>query len=758
MMRNTLLFILLPLFIYITIFVQSTTAQNYTQWELPDEAIARLGKGRINDMQYSPDGTILAVATTIGIWIYDTDTYQEQALLSNKNKGVVKILFNPEGTTLQSFERFGGISLWDIPTRSIKNKIGKASSVFPIMLYSPDGLISASIDGKEVHLWDTITGQSKNILKAHSEFIRCISFSTDGKMIASGSGDGTILLWDVVTGTRKHTLTGPMDSVTKIKFSPDDRTLVSVSRQKTIKLWDTETGEIRKYLAHLGRIRQQVEDKENVEDVFFSPDGSTIAIVSIDKSIRLWDSTSGTLLQTITYLGEDGQQEGIGKKVQNVLFSPDSKSIFSLVEDHKIYMWNVGTGKRIPFLGYTGLISKGSFSPDGRTLATGSYGGKIRVWDVASGKQKKTISNISVRRYRPHDTDNISLNPKGDKIAAGNFDGTISLWNTTTNSVQPLVGQIHNAKDVPPKNVKFSPDGKMVASWDIFVGMNISIWDVTTGKLRRDLKGHTGLIKRVIFSPDSSKLASWSADEQSIRLWDVATGKQKHTLKKHSGLIESVVFSPDGKTVVGGGKDGNLHIWDVATGKHKKSFTNQLQTTDETTHIEAVSSILFNSDGNTIVSGTEAGTILLWDVSTGQIKQTLKGHVSKVTTVAFSPDEQTLISTGNDGTARLWDISTGEQIQTLAGYKNTKWYVFFYTNGLPLAIDIKGEIGGVDDEIIRLWDLRTGEQIKILPGHSSWVTNLCFSIDGNTLASLSFDETVLLWDLTLSINKSDVNE
>jgi len=180
------------------LYLPYTFAQDYTQWELPEGTIARLGKGRINDMQYSPDGTILAVATTIGIWIYDTETYQERALLANNNRGVEKILFNPEGTVLASAERLRGITLWDVASGKIMKTVSNDASFDRIMLFSPDGatLISGSSD-HTIRLWDVSTGTLKFILTGHTGEVRSVLFSPDGAILASGSSDGTVLLWDI---------------------------------------------------------------------------------------------------------------------------------------------------------------------------------------------------------------------------------------------------------------------------------------------------------------------------------------------------------------------------------------------------------------------------------------------------------------------------------------------------------------------------------------------------------------------------------
>jgi WD40 repeat protein len=796
-MKETSFSIFSLLLIVSMICLPDISAQEYTRWELPEYAIARLGKGRIEDMRYSPDGTILAVATTIGIWIYDTETYQERSLLAQNNKGVRKISFDAKGTTITSRNWFGGITLWDVTTRKPKKTLTNRFSIF-----SPDGETFAIRDfTNKIHLRDTATGESKHILEGHTDFVSCVSFSPDGQTLASGSKDQTIHLWDVATGEQKGTLAGhpsPVTSiifspegqtlasrskdqtvhlwdvatgklkgtltghpspVTSIIFSPEGSTLTSMSDDKTIYLWDTATGERKKTLADQGVITEPLERQEMIERAFFSSDGDILVTVRFNNTIRLWDTTTGALIQTLTNQEIDVKQTDYQKKIGKVLFSPD-KRIFVSIGGDKIHLWDVVTGA------YKSLteppsydVKSAALSPDGRTLATGTFDGIIRLWDVATGKHKKTINNLNVRLDRTHRTDNIPLSPNGEKFATGNHDGTVYLWDGITRQAQPLSGQVYHLKDQPFRKVLFSPDGSTLASWGMSKDVPIRLWDVTTGKRQRTLTGHAALIKRVTFSPDGNTLASWSShDETTIRLWDVGTGKHKRTLTGHIRLVESVAFSPDGKTLVSGGLDSTVHLWDAVTGKNIRTFTDEHLTNQQMAQSSDVMTVSFSSEGNRLAGGRRDGLIQLWDVATGQLLQTFRGHVDAISSVTFSPDGFTIASTGKDATARLWDVATGQQKRLLAGYKGAIWRVKFYPNGLPLASDIKSFNGGPNDENIRLWDLRTGQLKKRLTGHASWVTGLSFSADGKTLASVSFDDTVLLWDLTSTIKALDVAE
>ena len=767
-MKKGLLSIFLSVFAVSALYLPCSFAQNWTQRELPEGVIARLGKGEITGMQYSPDGTRLAVATSTGIWIYDTKTYKELALFSDSNSqyyGNRRIFFSPDGNTLASIrDNREGIKLWDVKTGRLKKILTNSFYISSLMLFSPDGQTFVSIDSKDIHLWNVVTGESKHILKKHTEYLRSLSFSPDGSTLASGSKDQTICLWDVATGEHKKTLTGHPAPVTRISFSPDGSTLTSVSDDKTVYLWDVSTGERKKTFANQGLMTEPFEPQEMIERLFFSPDGSTLATVRFNNTIRLWDTTTGSLKQTFISQGTDRKQGDHQKKIGSMFFSPDGKTIFSLIGGKNIHLWDVATGKRKRIAEYGGIVMYAAFSSDGKTLATAGIDHTIHLWDTSTGKHKESIVGYYYRNsmHLMSDYGGIALSPDGSKVAS--IDNTIFLCNTSTGRHQSLVTENQKVIYYWDNNILFSPNSDILAI--VSSKGIIRLWDANTGKYKhtlitqrskKDSHGHPIAISGISFSPDGSTLANVSIDN-NIYLWNTTTGRLKGTLKGHADKVNSISFSPDGKMLVSGSQDGTLRMWDVNTGKHKQTIPNQRATDNRKSPPVPVSTVSFRSDGATLASGNQDGSIYLWDVATAKLQGTFIGHADAISSITFSPDGLTFASTSVDSSIRLWDVETGQQRQAIAGYKKTNWRVFFYPNGLVLASNAINEPGSIGHENVHLWDLGTGERKKVLSGHTRNVSSISFSADGKTLVSGSGDGTVLVWDIPSIISSIDFSE
>jgi hypothetical protein len=249
----------------------------------------------------------------------------------------------------------------------------------------------------------------------HTDHVHSVAFSPDGKLLASGSEDGTIMLWDVATGTQLRSLNGRGIEVLSVAFSPDGTLLASAnsssssdsSTDNTINLWDVSTGTL---------LRSLRGHSSSVHSVTFSPDGKLVASGSSDKTIKLWDISTGILIRSL---------EGHSNLVDSVTFSPDSKLLATGSEDGTVKLWDVMTGTQLRSLdGNSGWYHPVIFSPDGKLLASSSNDGSIKLWDVSTGVQ---LYSLNTQGFR-----SLAFNADGKLLMTGSKDATTKLWDTST--------------------------------------------------------------------------------------------------------------------------------------------------------------------------------------------------------------------------------------------------------------------------------------------------------------------------------------
>lgn len=616
-------------------------------------------KGPVLAATFSPDGEKLATGSWEGVEdkpiakpseikrtfgvvkVWDLKTGGLVWSQKAYNTDVSGVAYAPDGKSLASSGTrrspnfsVGEVKIWNALTGGLIRTLEYRTPVSGIA-FSPDGKTLAvrknilNESKGEVKLSNVQTWKEERTLKGDRgitlvEAMRSVVFSPDGKTLALAiyglNGDelfSEIQLWDMAQGKLKRSLVVDkkhikgLDRVSKafwrlssrllppnrptasITFSPDGKTVFAINEQVQMKAWDVESG----------AVKVLVKSDAEVASVALSPDGKAIATGEYDNNVRV-------------------RETGTGKVKQTIAGSADWTSTFSA--DSLVVSVN--------------SILSVAFFPDGKTLAGATSDKAVKLWETTHPTEQKSLSGHEDR------VSSIAVLPERMRLLSGSSDQTAKLWDAETGEVlKTFVG--HSGAVT---SVAASPDGRLAASAS--ADRSIRIWDLETGSLKLTLRGHDEGVLTVAFSPDSKTLASGSMDS-TVRLWDVETGRPKPTVVRHQGPVNSVAFSPDGKSFASGGLDKSVKLWDAETGELKQTMTG---------HDLRVNCVAFSPDGSTIASGSDDKTVRLWYTHSGTARRTLKGHDISVFCVGFSPDGKTLASGSGNNSLVIWDWQTGE--------------------------------------------------------------------------------------------------
>ena len=660
------------------VLLSTIYAQDNTQVGLPEGAIARLGKGGISAMRFSPDGTHLAVGTSVGVWLYDVKTGDAKALIPSRTRQVDKKIKNIYGE---------------------HDWIGDSVSYVNCLAFSPDNRILAvgEMDNFAVQLWDLETSMEKSTLPAthQQDKAYAIAFSDDGKTLITPHYFGNIIHWDVETGDRSVNLNkSPSHSYDRIAITKDGKTFVSGDpKDGEIRLWDAYTGRqltIFKAVTPFDSSSQhEPKPQKGVKVLALSPDGQTVASAHDDSTVRLWNIASSTETATL---------RGHKERVNAIEFSPDSKILVSGSNDETILLWDVDNrGKIASLTGHDGSVQAVTFSPNGEILASGSTDGTIRFWDVKTTQETSIFAS-------GHTTDIISVAfTENDKMLATAVEnGTVEIWNLKTRKLLPKPSIAYHDKT---EASAFSQDARMFVSHgsDSIVRSNeggistswkpkgeTRIWVLPTGDELLTLQENA---ESIAFSPDNKLLAIYidSPNIKGIRILETDTWEELFFIKRRIPFSDNLLFSPDSKLLASYGTHTKTMVWDVTT-----------QTEITPPNIKHASGLAFSPDSTILANGNHE-EIVLWTITPAGLQELGPINNSRRAFskgMVFSPDGKTLIdsaSGGRNDVIRLWDVETGLKLDTLSGHA---WSI----PSLVFSHDGKTLVSGSGDGTVLLWD------------------------------------------------------
>lgn len=612
-------------------------------------------------------------------------------------------------------------------------------------------------------------------LHGHAAAVNCVAYNRDGKMLASGSDDGSIILWDASAHKQIDRLTGHLGRVTSVSFSPDGKTLVSGSTDRTAILWD---------LTSRPKRGAPLTGHAAVESVSFAADGRMLATGGTDGTVILWNVASRRqigpplpggvgAIQRVAF-SPDGSMLGMSGSVktsiwdvrttppqpvdkappnssQRFAFSPDSKTIAVSVEE-TIVLFDIVSHKPLKTLPAPRVrLESLAFSPDGGSLAAGFSDNAVVVYNVGDpgSTEAKTLAGHRGR------VASIAFNPSGLELASASGDGDLILWNPRASSriARTLTGVSGGEVGL----VSFSPDGKVLVSGNS--DGTVSFWDVATGEQAgKTVACQSKMVASLAFSPDGKILAS-GCEDQTVVLLNVGSRRRLgEPLRGHQGSVSYVGFSRDGRSLISSSQDTDTRaqprhtafVWDVPSRTRRGDGFS----------LPPDKAPVFAPDGGLLAFGEGEKVVLRATTSNGGIGQPkeLKKDKYQVSRLVFSPDGKILAShtrfrhkvmseswLESKPAILLWNTEIRQEPGALRDY-GFSGVMSFSPNAKLLA--------AAAEEGISLWDVTSQKQVgALMEGNAE---GLIFSPDGRTLAAIQDNEIpgsgiqgkgITLWDV-----------
>ena len=618
-------------------------------------------------MALSFDGRLLATGDADGaVKLWQTGDWRQIRTLKGQNEHLHGLAFSPDGQRLASGDINGTICVWNVPTGKLLALLNHGEEVNSLV-FSPNGNRLVSGGDPSIKVWDTATWKEFPAPRGHKRVVKGMAFSSDGRLLASGSTDGTVKIWEVSTWQELWTLAPHLGMVLDVAFSPDGSQIAAASGNYfntgddcEIKIWNAATGKLMQTLGgHNG----------GVFKLAFSPDGKRLATTGAeDATIKIWDVANG--IEALTLRGHSDAPWGIA-------FSRDGRSLYSAGADHTIRVWNgapsadeSGTCLRT-FAGHKARISSVAFDFDGHRLASASYDHSIKIWDVGTGQELRKFGDLfgPVQRVAFSSAGQLVSAISSSETEDNAYYGHLMIWDSSnwrelfdlSTSVLDMtfsadfrhlvtVGDTLAIREttayLPSPVIYFqnavcaaiSSDGRRLASADLNGGL--CIWNFD------DIR-----YARIILSPPPLFSAL-------VNLHDGLTAMPIKTFQAHTTRVTGMAFSLDKKLLATCGMDGAICLWDARTFERVAVWHG---------HGSGVRCLAFSPDGARLATGGNDATIRVWDVDKRAELFVLRGHTDVIYSVTFSRDGRYIASGSLDQTAKIWDAQGAPAQHTRAG-------------------------------------------------------------------------------------------
>jgi WD40 repeat protein len=441
------------------ILVSMCQNESVRLWRVDDGALLQSFQGEsVNEFEVSPDGNLMAYSTMEKLYLVNIKDGKAIHQLQLKY-GADELAFTPDGLILASGS-VDGVRLWQVKDGALLQTL-EHDTIVDSLTFTPDGRVLISVSNGIIHFWNVEDGAH---IKTFGGFVGSVSdavFSPDGKILASGSNDGTLSLWQVNMGSLERTIEGHAEWVTSVDFSSDGKMLASASGDGAVRLWRVDDGSL---------------------------------IDTFPPGVPKFGFTNSF--------------------VMDVEFSPDDAQVASAITNN-VFLWKTGNENPIIKLRHKEYVDSIAFSPDGRLIATGSRDSHVYLWNVQDGQLSSTLAGHADM------VESVAFSPDGQRLASGSVDGAVCIWRVQDGALEKTLRERkEGVNSTSVYGLAFSPDGLLLAVVGGGHDGTIRLWNVKDGKLLAVIRGHQDGVYSVSFSNDGTLLATASVDG-TVRLWGI---------------------------------------------------------------------------------------------------------------------------------------------------------------------------------------------------------------------------------------------
>jgi RNA polymerase sigma factor (sigma-70 family) len=591
----------------------------------------------------SPDGKLLASARQDSVFLWEVRSGKELHRLRAPRPELSSLAFGDGGKNLVAVDALNAVFTWEVATGKPGpgvpppnlGPMPKGRMVMPACAISADGkfvalpLLHPQTGKVSVRVLDRDGGKALGEVEA-AQSLCALTFSPDCKTLGWGDSQGQVFLRDVPNNEGIAVLPGsdPPRRVLSLSFTPDAKSLAVSREDGSVELWDV-AGRRRMYRltgpsVPVGASVFLLRQGFGRADIAFSADGKRLAVGTLGSRVRLFDTDTGKEVGP----GAAGHPDA----ARTMALSRDGKTLLTHSRGDPVRFWDMATGKEHRHSRMPVDTANAALSPDGSLLAAVSVG-KVWLFDPATGQEKGRLNRPWVLGGTP------SFSPGGKTLAVRYDQGQVRLWEVTT------------GKDLPPAQDEVPPRA-------------LSTFGTTSATTLR--------LAEVVLSPDGGLWVAANADND-LALYETETGVRLGEFRQTEGQpVRRATFSPDARSLVTANQDGAVTLYETATLRRRTLFAKAARDFSPTDLALLLSggrvipvvggsetpfAVAFSPGGRVLAANPSRSAIVFWDVLTGKELAAFRGHQGGVVSLRFSADGNRLFSGSQDGTVLVWDTT-----------------------------------------------------------------------------------------------------